>query len=61
MKVINGYPASLKPGEKYVLNVAYTCPAGMSRRIIASMVMNYAFEINGLVLSESDIYCRTLL
>lgn len=56
MKVTNGYPASLKPGEKYVLNVAYTCPAGMSRRIIASMVMNYAFEINGLVLSESDIY-----
>lgn len=56
MTVTNGFPASLKPGERYVLNIAYTCPTGMSRRVIASMVMNYAFDINGTLLSESDIY-----
>lgn len=52
----NGYPAMLNPGESYVLNVEYTCPENMKRRIIASMKMTYGFNVAGQLLYESDIW-----
>lgn len=55
-RVLNGYPSSLNPGERYVLNVGFSCPNNMRRRIIASLLLNYGFSISGHSLSESDIY-----
>ena len=56
IKATNGYPAMLNPGESYVLNVEYTCPENMKRRIIASMKMTYGFNVAGQLLYESDIW-----
>lgn len=55
-RLLNGYPSSLQPGERYVLSVGFSCPDNMRRRIIASLLLNYGFSVSGHSLSESDIY-----
>ena len=53
---VNAYPSTLNPGESYVLQLAYKCPANQRRRIIASMVMNYGFMAGTHQLAEADIW-----
>lgn len=56
MEALNGYPATLNPGEKYVVSLRYTCPTNLRRRLIASMSLTYGFTLEGHSLSESDLY-----
>ena len=56
----NDLPATLEPGETYVLHVAYKGPENARRRYITSLHVYYAFDINGETYGETDDYSAFL-
>ena len=53
---LNEMPYIMMPGDKHIVQVAYTGPTDLARRSIASMSLRYEFNINGEMLSEEDNY-----